>query len=870
MAFVNERFTVRTYPTPLVTDVIFYEVRDEVLPKNKERAYGQPHHDTINWPNHFLVYITPRQEDGKYLWYFCAKRSDQDLYNFSYSKADIGGTKFDAVVREYVILRSEFTPDTPTMGTKMPNVPEKLFGTGTGTPSVIPGYVLAERKQAKIQDQTLDSMFVVEQQVFVKKVTLGEVKFDPQTGRANDSSATLYFRGEEVTTGVTIESLMDDSTNGYWGLQANGSFQSGQALTANWFVIKTDSVIPSNPVNSVTNPAKQRRVERVTPTGTDLIFSEVGTMPNPKPDYGSAHYDATNFAGYKLAYIAPEDPSGLMFTFFYVKARAGEDAYNFEFTKADIGGTKFDAVSRNYVTLRSAFTPDTPTMGATMADVPAGKFSDFASFVLAERKQQKTNDPKIDNLFIIDQQVFVKRAALIRNDFDEALGGNLQTTQRLYYRGESVSGLGTPQTLTIELTGSNTQGVAASQILTITEIPAEGETITINSVVFTFKAVPVDETDVQIGTTLRNTQRALIAAISNSSCGGFLGKFSSGSATYTHNDEGTGGNSIAISETMAGTANKWLADATTLAGGVDSSAGDVSATFTSDVLAGSPQVVTASLLWDDTPSIAANKISAALGAVAEIYALALPSVHGAKVKLTYRSNGDPGDSASLSFEGGSTGIITLSSDSTAGTNGTDTIENLFADRSNRFWALQGDFTEREGVQLTDNWFAVTFKQVVPSDFALSGRSYSTSHDYFWPAVLGNIQIDIWNRRAGGSDDIASPIYEKDAFRGACRALVTQKFFLAPQGTLSPDALQPLPIDLHTPVFGLNIGPTLHTARSVSLSTGTLHPIYEYTAGTWYFKATKPTAWPGSVIASDEQAPFRGGYMRTTVLVYPPP
>lgn len=114
-----------------------------------------------------------------------------------------------------------------------------------------------------------------------------------------------------------------------------------------------------------------------------------------------------------------------------------------------------------------------------------------------------------------------------------------------------------------------------------------------------------------------------------------------------------------------------------------------------------------------------------------------------------------------------------------------------------------------------------------------------------------------------------PIYAKEAYRGPCRAYVEERFYLSPPPMEAPKVMLPLPIDLQTPVFGLNIGPTLHTARGITLNTGTNHPVYEYSVGSWNFPATTPTSWPSSVVASDECRPFRGGYIKTKVTVYPP-
>jgi hypothetical protein len=412
------RQKIITFTTPRVEDIMVSEMRTTTRESVPE--YGTPHPDKKLYPHHVLSYVSPADESGLWRTYvYVAKREKQDLYNWSHSVADIGGTKFDAVVRAYVTLRSEFTPNTPTMGAKMPNVPVDLFGTGTGTPSVIAGYVLADRKQEKIQDKELDSVFVVEQQVFVKKVTLAEVKFDPQTGRANDSSTTLYYRGEEVTTGVTIESLMADSTDAYWGLQSDGSFRSCQALSANWFAVKTDSVIPSDPVNSEENPAKQRKITRTTPLGTDVVFSEVGTMPDPAPSYGDVHYDTDNWPDHKLVLIKPADETGLLYEFFYAADLASQDDYNFEIQ----GG---EQLVRTYVVPRSLYFERPVGDPAAITDEflfpPAGAESPdsrFAKYCFADDECREA-DQILTSRYVVIRRRFI-RPLTVDYVFDDSL-----------------------------------------------------------------------------------------------------------------------------------------------------------------------------------------------------------------------------------------------------------------------------------------------------------------------------------------------------------------------------------------------------------------------------------------------------------------
>lgn len=199
-----------------------------------------------------------------------------------------------------------------------------------------------------------------------------------------------------------------------------------------------------------------------------------------------------------------------------------------------------------------------------------------------------------------------------------------------------------------------------------------------------------------------------------------------------------------------------------------------------------------------------------------------------------------------------------------------TIAALFSDDDSPFWDLQTDGTVREGRQLSSNWYALTTRNVVPRNFALSGRSYSTNIDYSWPAVLALLETDIWNLRAGGSDNYVRPVYAKNAFRGPCYATVTETFHVAVPTTEVPFSFLPLPIAISTPFVQFRDEASLHTAKSFTVSTGFNHPVYRNTGGTFSFDATNEVDWPTKpILASEEVRPLRGGYLKTRVLVHPP-
>jgi hypothetical protein len=188
-------------------------------------------------------------------------------------------------------------------------------------------------------------------------------------------------------------------------------------------------------------------------------------------------------------------------------------------------------------------------------------------------------------------------------------------------------------------------------------------------------------------------------------------------------------------------------------------------------------------------------------------------------------------------------------------------------------ALEGGLsgnTVTEYQQLTAEWHLMTVRDVVSAALFTPGRSYTTTEGYFWPAVLGSIRHDPWPLRAGGTDSHIMPVYAREAYRGPCKAVVTEVWAATAPTPSVPGVMTALPIVISTPFCPISIQPTLHGAiDSFNVGSGTDHPVYDYAGATFSYAATVPTDWPATIIKSDEVRPFRGGWLRTTVTVYRP-
>jgi hypothetical protein len=202
-----------------------------------------------------------------------------------------------------------------------------------------------------------------------------------------------------------------------------------------------------------------------------------------------------------------------------------------------------------------------------------------------------------------------------------------------------------------------------------------------------------------------------------------------------------------------------------------------------------------------------------------------------------------------------------------------TAADLFAAPTNAFWGLQTDGTQRTGQQLSCGWYAVTQETVVAgviTDGIVAVDSFETNDNYFWPPVLESFLIKEWTRRDGGVDKYPFLRFEPDGYSGPCKTLVTRTW--SKDAVSIPKVAQMLPTGVRygAPFYNLNIPECLHVEFEVECDIGNNDPVYTANAGsTETFAATNYLVWPASIIAYDEQTPFRGGYLRTRREVFKP-
>jgi len=193
-------------------------------------------------------------------------------------------------------------------------------------------------------------------------------------------------------------------------------------------------------------PIRQRLRTFLTPDIRDFIVAESKDVAFREiPEYGTPHPDTRRYPHHLFAFAQPADDQGLLYTLLYVMERAEQDAYNWEMSDAGLEGTKFLQVQRSYVTLRSKFNSTTPAMGSAMPNVPAGEFS--GTFVLADRKQRRSQDKELDTLFVVEDMTYIQKEVFADIEPDEISGIANRVTTTLYYRGESITHSATARTV---------------------------------------------------------------------------------------------------------------------------------------------------------------------------------------------------------------------------------------------------------------------------------------------------------------------------------------------------------------------------------------------------------------------------------------
>ncbi len=204
---VPERNTVLSFPTPRGrADLIFFEFRDQRLPKNQHWTYGEAHPNSALYPHHELVFVSPQSENpGWSKWFYAAKREFQNLYNWTFSDADTWPT----LTQVFVTKDADFDPDAPIYKVVPPpplpggklTVDQALYPVPPAEDVNLTGYLPISTTRRDIQDRELASLYCEVVIVYEKVgMTLSGSELDEDTGEIRSFSQNKVVAGTPGTT----------------------------------------------------------------------------------------------------------------------------------------------------------------------------------------------------------------------------------------------------------------------------------------------------------------------------------------------------------------------------------------------------------------------------------------------------------------------------------------------------------------------------------------------------------------------------------------------------------------------------------------------------------------------------------------------
>lgn len=268
----NRRQRVFEFATPKVADLVVVEVVDVSKKAGSadtisDSAYGSAHPNSDKFPNFKLALIKNADGDqGQFqFWYYVKDRASQDDYNWEFQAAGGSNPFYDTVVRTYVTLRSSYETNSPKIGyntatdtvdllnlgqkknnnTYMPSGDTDvtpfsgavLSGTNSGGASISgtvkydTNYILFERRQVRSGDDTLDSLYVVEQRIFIKKIPIRSTDVDAEFNFALRSKQTIFHR-DELPVKTTVFGETDSTIAMDPAKNTAQTFALGNAATA--------------------------------------------------------------------------------------------------------------------------------------------------------------------------------------------------------------------------------------------------------------------------------------------------------------------------------------------------------------------------------------------------------------------------------------------------------------------------------------------------------------------------------------------------------------------------------------------------------------------------------------------------------------
>ena len=459
-----------------------------------------------------------------------------------------------------------------------------------------------------------------------------------------------------------------------------------------------------------------------TPLFADTLFyiEQNGDLPKNKTwAMGDPPANTAYYYTHKLVHVSPQTADKWS-RWYYTRDRSNEDSYNFEFTSADMGGRRYDAVKRTYLTPRTSFDPDTPALGAAMPNTPSGMFA-YASYVLAGVTEARTGDEIFDGLYVMEQRTYILRVPILAVVPDKMLGSLSFEQTNLYYKGESVADKASP-----------TPGTAAIE----TYFDGTNDD---------FFGPQADGTT-QRGEQISDNWYAVTTSATTPLDGWVDGASSATMVWHEYSTVALGGFKFDALETL------WLmnrADHTVAAPTTGTELANADWPFSLAI--GEAPATTGYIMLDRKQEWVSADFD-------KLYVMERRRYFARNQH--YDVDFDEETSEHLStFE-----TLYYRGEVVSGVNA---IEAVIEDETDTFWDIAAGVV-RVGQTLTEDWFMVTSRQVMPTVYADGSsayRDYYTTDNYSWPPVLEDVETMDYDLRPRGSEtDGATRYYPRPIWK----------------------------------------------------------------------------------------------------------
>ena len=857
----NER-RVFVYLTPNQKDYLFYELIDRKNEKAEPAnlpAFGDLHPE---FTKHKFVAATPNDSTGDfYRYYYASDRLTQNSYNWMHATTDLGGTKYATVEREYITPRTSYSESSPALASPMPVTAEDPFSNSDQ-------YILLNRQKQPLPSSIseLESVYIREVRTYIKRTPLTQTSYNESTGYHTFRQTEIVHTSEAPSGQTnTISYLVDNTGDDFWSVDVDtGAHKVVDQLSSEWYAV---TAIFDGEKND------RRVFTYVSPDQNDFIFYELVDRKNEKeepedlPAYGESH---PLYTTHKFVAATPADSAGDFYRYYYAAPRLNQDAYNWAYTSTDIGGNRYDAVEREYIIERSLYDESSPAIASPMPISADDPFESLDEYVLVSRQQRDLAGElsELASVFTSDIRTYVKREPITTVSYDEGEGINVFSTTQLWHKDETpTSASSKTQDLAVDTanlfwavnndTGEHREiNQLSGDWYAITNV-----TKTDNNFRRVFTYVSPNQDDF-IFYELVDRKNESIAPINLPAYGDIHPEYATHKFVFLAPADSKGDYYKLYYAAVRSSQNEynWRHSTADLGSNKYDSVTRTYVVERSAYRRSTPALASAMPITNSDPFtssdgyILVSRRQAPLSGTDDI----LQSIFVLEVREYIKRVPLVKKQFDEQFGKTLTTTVTLAHKS-------ETSKLVAKELDNRGYVT-------EVSQLTAEWFAVTRRQVMNVGTSGLVRTFNSTENYYWPTVLSGFQTQTWKKR--GSDvgyTFTIPKFDVEAYNGPCNSKVEVYWKSRPFTNLTN--IRPMladRFDVTLPLVNYKSGVAcLHPSIRVYGTTGTEHPTWGYLTWNFTVPATNYTTWPNSIVASDDQRPYRGGFLRQKTTIYKP-